>query len=147
MGGSGFLFNFPLNANALNKRTVSEVSGVTVASVKGSIVSMSPVTAGGFILQANEFDGIGVVYEGGVADGSKAWVWKVGSRAQVLWEDGQSATLGYLAIMAPTDGRGLNVQIPSANPVTAEHFKEVGHVAESKNAGTNVLALTDIHFN
>jgi len=118
-----------------------------VNSVKGTIVSQSTVTDFGFILQANEFDGIGVVYEAGVPDGSYAWVWKVGSRAQVLWADGQSATRGYLALMSPTDGRAYNVQIPSSNPVTAEHFKETGHVLESKVPGTNVLVLCDTHFN
>lgn len=36
---------------------------------------------------------------------------------------------------------------PPHNPVVAEHFKEIGHVMESKNAGTNVLVRCILHFN
>lgn len=45
------------------------------------------------------------------------------------------------------DGRIYQVEVPSSNPVVAEHFREVGHICESKNAGTNVLVLVDLHFN
>jgi Iap family predicted aminopeptidase len=123
------------------------VNGTGAASVKGALVSASTTADNQYIHQANEFDTIGVVAEAGVANGSATWIWKNGSRCQVLLKDGESATRGYLMLAADTDGRARNVAVPNSNPVVGEHFKEVGHVCESKSSGTNVLALTDIHFN
>lgn len=118
-----------------------------VASVKGSVVSASLGTDNAFALQSNEFDAFGVVQEAGVADGSDCWVWVNGSVAQVLWKDGQTATRAYVALAADTDGRASNVEVPSSNPVVAEHFKELGHVLETKGSGINVLVLCHLHFN
>ena len=123
------------------------VNGTGAASVKGALVSESTTADNQYIHQSNEFDTIGVVAEAGIADGSATWIWKNGSRCQVLLKDGESATRGYLMLAADTDGRARNVDVPSSNPAVAEHFKEVGHVAESKASGTNVLVLTDTHYN
>jgi len=117
------------------------------ATVKGSVVSLSDATDKGFKLQADEFDSIGVVAEAGVADASEAWIWVNGSVCQVLWKDGESATREYVAIAADTDGRALNIPIPSVTPAAAEHFKEIGHTMESKSSGTDVLVLCHLHFN
>jgi len=117
------------------------------ATVKGTVISPSSGTDNAFMLQADEFDSIGVVAEAGVADASEAWVWVNGSIAQVLWKDSESATREYVALAADTDGRAYNVAVPTANPVVAEHFKEIGHVMESKTAGTDVLVLCHLHFN
>lgn len=47
-----------------------------------------------------------------------------------------------------TDGRATTAPNPGSGlPEATAHFKECGHVMESKNAGTNVLALCSIHFN
>jgi hypothetical protein len=111
------------------------------ATVKGTLVSAATGTDNAFILQANEFDTIGVVAEAGVADASQAWIWLNGSIAQVLFKDTVAATRGYVCIAADTDGRAIDLEVPNANPVVAEHFKECGHILESKDAGTNVLGL------
>ncbi len=117
------------------------------ASVKGEIVAASTATDKEVILQANEYDAIGVVQEAGVAEGSEMWVWMPGSVCQVLYKNSVAATRGYVLLAADTDGRGIDIAVPSSNPVVAEHFKECGHVMESKGAGTNVLVLCCIHFN
>ena len=116
-------------------------------SVLGSVVANCPSEDNGACLQINEFDAIGIVAESGVANGSPMLVWKNGSRCQVLWKDGETATRAKVALCADTDGRAYNVAVPDSNPVVAEHFKEIGHVCESKSSGTNVLVLCDIHFN
>jgi len=116
-------------------------------TVKGQVVSASGTVDNSFILQANEFDSFGIVQEGGIADGSDAWVWINGSVAQVLFKDSTAAVRGYVALAADTDGRATNVEVPSSNPVVAEHFKEIGHVLESKEGGTDVLVLCHLHFN
>ena len=116
-------------------------------SVKGELVCSSPTYDNMYDIESTEFDAIGVVAESGIAFDAPVWVWKNGSRCQVLWKDGESATRGYVALCADTDGRGYNVAVPSANPVVAEHFKECGHVCESKSSGTDVLVLVDLHFN
>ena len=116
-------------------------------SVKGELVSVSTATDREVILQANEFDTLGVVQEAGIAEGSEMWVWMNGSVAQVLYKDTVAATRGYVLLAADTNGRAIDVAVPSANPVVAEHFKECGHVMESKAGSTNVLVLACLHFN
>jgi hypothetical protein len=123
------------------------INGTGGASVKGSVVHNADAADDKFELQDSEYDAIGVVAVGGVADGSPTWIWKNGSRCQTLWKDDTTATRGYVALCADTDGRAINVEVPSANPVVAEHFKEIGHVCESNAGGTNVLVLVELHFN
>lgn len=123
------------------------MNGTGTASVKGSLVAMSASADNQVVLQNNELDTVGVVAEAGVADGSEMWVWKSGSKAQVLYKDSTAATRGYLLLAADTDGRAIDVAVPTSNPVVAQHFKECGHVCESKDAGTGVLVLADLHFN
>lgn len=126
---------------------VRMVNGTGATSVKGNLISASTTVDNQFVLQANEFDAFGVVAESGIASGQECWIWVNGSTCEVLWENGQSSTRGYVAICAPTDGRALNVAVPSSNPTVGEHFKEIGHVLQSKVSGTNVMVLCQIHFN
>lgn len=123
------------------------VNGTGGNSVKGTIVCPDSAADNKFKLQADEFDSIGVVAEAGIAGDALTWVWMNGSICQVLFKDGESATREYVLLAADMDGRGLNIAVPSANPVVAEHFKECGHVMESKSSGTNVLVLCCLHFN
>jgi hypothetical protein len=116
-------------------------------SVKGTVVAASTAADREIIKEANEFDSIGVIAEAGIAEGSEVWVWMNGSVAQVLMKDSVAAVRGYVAIAADTDGRGDNIAVPTVSPADAQHFKEIGHVMESKDAGTNVLALVCLHFN
>ena len=126
---------------------VRMINGTGATSVKGNLVSASTTTDNQFVLEANEFDAFGVVAQSGIANGQECWIWVNGSTCEVLWENGQSSTRGYLAICAPTDGRALNVAVPSTNPAVGEHFKEIGHVLQSKASGANVMVLCQIHFN
>jgi hypothetical protein len=118
------------------------------SSVKGTLVSPSTSADREVIKQANEYDMIGVVQEAGVAEGSEMWVWTVGSVCQVLFKDTVAATRGNILLAADTDGRAIDTTNPGSGlPGTDTHFKECGHVLESKSAGTDVLALASIHFN
>jgi len=117
------------------------------ATVKGTVVSADSANDNAFVAQSNEFDAFGVVQEAGVADTSDAWIWVNGSVAQVLFKDSTAAVRAYIALAADTDGRATNVEVPSSNPIVAEHFKEIGHVLESKDGGTDVLVLCHLHFN
>jgi hypothetical protein len=116
------------------------------ATVKGSVVSSSNSVDNAFKLQSDEFDAIGVVYESGISDGAEAWI-VVSGIAEVLFKDGVASVREYLALSADTDGRATCVEVPNVNPVVAEHFKEIGHTLESKDAGTNVLVKCVLHFN
>ena len=118
------------------------------ASVKGKLVSCSTTADREIILQTNEYDTIGVIAESGIAEGSEVWIWKNGSRCEVLYKDAVAATRGNILIAADTDGRAIDVGNPGTGlPAVDTHFKECGHVCESKTAGTDVLVLADLHFN
>jgi hypothetical protein len=123
------------------------VNGTGGATVKGTVVTVSTSADSKFILQATEYDSIGVVAEAGVANDSAAWVWINGSVCQVLFKDGESATRGYVAIAADTDGRGKNVSVPTGTPTQNDHWKEIGHVMQSVADGTDILVLCHLHFN
>jgi len=118
------------------------------ASVKGSVVSASTAVDNAFILQANEYDAIGIVYEDGIADGSLCRVVFAGV-AEVLFLDGVAPVRGYWVYCDATNGRANNLAAPPGGTITAidNHFKEIGHCRESKSAGTNVLAKSVVHFN
>jgi hypothetical protein len=116
-------------------------------SVKGELVAASTTADKEVIKCANEFDGLGIIAEAGIPEGQEVWCWCNGSLAQVLLKDGVAAVRGYIALAADTDGRVNAVDVPSSNPVVAEHFKEIGHIMQAKTAGTNVLALVSLHFN
>jgi len=118
------------------------------ASVKGTLVALSTSVDKEVIKQANEYDTIGVVQEAGIAEGSEMWVWMNGSVCQVLYKDTVAAVHGNILLAADTDGRCIDATNPGSGlPATDTHFKECGHVLESKDAGTNVLALAILHFN
>ena len=127
---------------------VKFINRTGAASVKGSLVSCSTTADREVILQANEYDTIAVVQEAGVAEGAEMWCWVNGSVAQVLAKDATAFTRGNILIAADTDGRADNVGNPGGGlPGTDTHFKECGHVMESKGGGTNVLVLCSLHFN
>jgi len=121
-------------------------NGTGSASVKGSVVSASTSADNSFILQANQYDAIGVVYDNAVADGAQCLVIFSGL-AEVLFADGVAPVHGYWTQAHTTDGRATNAAAPSGGGFTNadEHFKELGHCLESKSAGTDVLALCTVH--
>lgn len=122
------------------------INGTGQTSILGSVVSVSDSEDNKFILQDNEFDAIGVVAESGRSDGQPTWVIIAGV-AKVLFKDNVAPVRGYIALSADTNGRANCIDVPSSNPVQAEHFKEIGHVLESKQAGSNVIANVILHFN
>ena len=126
-------------------KMINRTGGV---SVKGTLVSPSTTADREVIKQANEYDTIGVVQQAGVAEGAEMWVWTVGSVCQVLFKDTVAATRGNILLASDTDGRAIDAQNPGIGlPGTETHFKECGQVMESKEAGTDVLALASLHFN
>lgn len=114
------------------------------ASVKGSVVTAGSID-NSVILQSNEYDSIGVIYNSGVNDGSNVWVVYTGV-AEVLLKDTTASTAGHLVFAADTDGRAITAAVPSP-PTDTSHFKEIGHCVESKTSGTNILFKTMLHFN
>ncbi len=115
-------------------------------SVKGEGVAPSTTADFEAALQANEYDCIGVVAEAGIAEGSEMWVWGDGSICQVLYKNSTTVTRGEILIAADTNGRFDRVVNPGSGlPATDTHFKECGHVMESKGSGTNVLGLARFH--
>lgn len=123
------------------------INGTGSVSVKGSLVACSPVDDDAFVLQNNEYDSIGAVYESGVANGQPCWV-VVSGIAEVLLENGRSVVNGDLAIAAVTDGRAIGIANPGNGlPATNTHFKEIGHFIQARPSGTDVLARIVMHFN
>ena len=116
-------------------------------TVKGMVIAADPDVDMAFEKQSSEYDAFGIVQEAGVADGSEAWIWLNGSIAEVLWKDGETATRAYVALCADTDGRAYNIAVPSGSPGIGDHWKEIGHVMESKSSGTDVLVRVHLHFN
>lgn len=123
------------------------LNGTGAASVKGSLMSASTTADLTVILQANEYDCFGVCYEDGIAAGELVWV-VIAGLADVLVEDAHAMVHGELALSAPTNGRASSTTNPGSGlPAADVHFKEIGHVLESKTAGTGVLCRYVLHFN
>ncbi len=150
------LSKFALGTVAIAEDTATGARGILTkginrtgaTSVLGTLVSCSTATDKEYIKQANEYDTVGVVAESGIAEGSEMWIWKPGSRCQVLFKDGVAATRANILLAADTDGRAIDIANPGSGlPGTDTHFKECGHVNESKTAGTNILVLCEIHIN
>jgi hypothetical protein len=118
------------------------------SSVKGELVAASTSADREVILQASEYDTIGIVQEAGIAEGSEMWVWQVGSVCQALLKNSVTAARGELALAADTDGRLDRTTNPGSGlPGTDTHFKEVGHVLQNVTGGTNQLCLISFHCN
>lgn len=117
------------------------------ASVKGSLIEASHAVEQAVSLTdaSGDDDCMGVIHEDGVADGDPVWV-VVAGMADVLLEDGTSATRGYWAGTAATAGRADITNLDPPGLVDA-HFTEIGHCVQSATAGTNVLARCVLHFN
>lgn len=126
---------------------VKRINKTGAASVKGALVATSTAVDNSVILQANTYDTIGVFYESGVADGSVAWV-VVSGIADVLYKDATASTRGNILIADAVDGRASDIANPGSGlPAVDTHFKECGHVMETKAGGTNVLVKCVLHFN
>jgi hypothetical protein len=116
------------------------------AIIHGTACSASLDHDDSVILQSSEFDCVGFAY-GEIPDGGVGWVVTSGV-AEALLKDETAATRGYWAKAADTDGRIVVTTAPAGLGAlsTSEHFREVGHCLESKDAGTDVLVKLLLHF-
>lgn len=122
-------------------------NGTGAATVKGSLVSASTTNDFEFILQNNEYDTFGIVYESGIAAGGEALV-VVSGIADVLVADNITVNRGTIAIASQVDGRATAVANPGSGlPATDTHFREIGHFIQYGAPGTNVLVRAVLHFN
>jgi hypothetical protein len=124
------------------------VNDTGAVSVKGNIVEPSGAVNSGFVLAVvDALDPIGIVYEGGIANGQSCLV-VVAGLADVLLENGTAATrANWLRTSSNVPGRGDASNPIPVPPTSAVHFEEVGHVLQTVGPGTDVLARCAIHFN
>lgn len=119
-------------------------------TVKGTLVCTHTTIDSAVEVESDEYDTIGVFLDSGIPDGEEAWVTIYGM-AEVLLADGKGSTSGNWVISDEADGRADATQPTPPNASTLaelqEHFKEVGHCLETKEAGTNVLVKCILHFN
>jgi len=121
------------------------------ASIKGTLVNTeASIDFAVDIVDADEPDIIGAIYQDGIPDGDEVLVVITGC-AEVLIEDGTAATRGYWCRASVTDAGRADITnaAPPGGGVTEidRHFKEIGHCLESKGSGTDVLARIAMHFN
>jgi hypothetical protein len=116
-------------------------------SIKGELVEAShTVDNAADLAEADAVDVIGVVYQAGVPVGGRMLI-VVAGNAQVLLQDTTACTRGQWARTSVTVAGRMTTSAVPAQPANTNHFFEIGHVLESKNAGTNVLATISMHFN
>ncbi len=122
-------------------------------SVAGKLVRADTTTNDA--VKLSEVDGeetIGVFLDGGVSDGSEAWI-VVSGIADVAMENNTTATRGNWVRTSITVGEegyadATNAAPPS--PAAFSHFNEIGNCIETVTAtgeGTHVLARCVLHFN
>lgn len=113
-------------------------------SVQGTIVMQSAADDNTVVIAAaNSPLAIGVIYEGGIANGSPVKVVVYG-KAQVLLRDGQSVGRGGWCVLSNTvDGRMEEGTITGALLVS-EYAKGIGISLEDKSSG---LAWVQLQFN
>jgi hypothetical protein len=115
-----------------------------VNSVLGTIVVASTAINNGVsIAPADSPMPIGIIAENGVVNGAPVKVVTYG-KAYVLLKDGLSSTAGYWCGVSDTAGRMYQAV---TDPITTDHNREIGHSLSTTGSGTDVLALTQIHFN
>lgn len=121
---------------------------IAEAVVKGNVLAVSPSADNKYILQTSEFDGACVAYEAGSTN-DYIWAWTTGAVCQVLYKNETASTRGWVCVSDAVDGRASDVDISTiaGTPATTAHFKEIGHVKETKSApGTGLANLVLIHF-
>lgn len=123
---------------------LSNNSGSDIAH--GTACAASPDHDRSVVPQTSEFDVVGFAY-GDIEDGETGWVVTSGV-AEALLKDGTSAERGYWCKGSDDAGRIEVTTAPAGLGAlsTSEHFREVGHCLESKDAGTDVLAKLLLHF-
>jgi hypothetical protein len=123
------------------------INATGAASVKGTLVEASNVTADAVMLTAvNSYSCMGVMYSNGVANGSNVFV-VVGGVAETLLKDTTNANVANWVSTSSDTGRALASGTLPSPPTDAVHFREIGHCLGPNTAGgTNVLVNVAIHF-
>lgn len=121
---------------------------VAEAVLKGELLSVSTATDSHYIKQTNEFD-VTCIAQETVGEAKSIWAWTTGSICQVRYKDDTASVRGYVCIADGVDGRASDLDISTIqeDPPIATHFKEIGHVKETKavpSEGNSNLVL--IHF-
>ena len=118
-------------------------------SVKGTLIEPSVnVDRGVEVLSIDDVDPTGAIYDDGVADGELMRVVFSGF-AEVLFIGSTTrhhfARNCVAADAGAANGRAISELAPTPPLSTDKHFREIGHVFESRvGAG---LALVNLHFN
>ena len=122
------------------------INSTASAIPHGAACASSPDHDASVVLQSTEYDTVGFAY-GAIAAGATGWVVTSGV-AEALLKDGTAGVHGYWCKAADIDGRIVSATAPSGLGAmsTSEHFREVGHCLESKDAGTDVLVKLLLHF-
>ncbi len=148
--GIGVIPTLKLDVNA--KAGISPIGGFCVkltnktgsATVQGQLIETSQgagsVNDGFETAVANSDEVFGIVLEGGVADGSEAWVVTSGI-ADVLI-DGGGSIRGNRLIASASAG---SADVWDVGGAVATHFQEIGHSIETR-AGAG-LSRAIVHFN
>ncbi len=118
-----------------NKTGGASVAGQLIAPYSATAVDDAFKTAA-----ANSDEVIGIVLDGGVADGSEVWI-VVSGIADVLMDAGGSAR-GDRIISSATAG---SADVWNTGGAVATHFQEIGHCIETR--GGAGLAKCVLHFN
>jgi len=115
-------------------------------SVKGSVIKICCTNEDSVILCPTGDDcPSGIIYDNGVADGDLVLVVYAGI-AEILVDNSTAVVCGYWAGTSDTTaGRAKVLSAPPAPPADGRN-QELGFFIESKNAGTDILAKTIIHF-
>lgn len=116
---------------------------------KGNVVSATQAaTLGIEKCPVDSYDIFGVVYSdasGSSSVASGTWCWIVyDGPAQVLM-DGVATAGNIIITSSTTKGAATNVAKPPPPPIVADHFREVGHLLQSKTVATIAWAI--VHFN
>ena len=137
-----------LTSNAIKKRFKNNTGA---PSVRGELVETDHTLP--FAVETLSADGedcIGVWAENGIGDGGWGDV-IISGPAYVLLEDNTTATAGYWTRSSVLQAGRADATLPDppgGGVVQADqHFREIGHCLETVSAGTDKLALINLHFN
>lgn len=126
---------------------VKKTNATGAASIKGTVLTPSSVTAGGVdVASADAYNSVGIMYSDGVADGGDVWV-VVSGMAYVLIKDGTAAILNGWVEVSDVAGRANASGAVPSPPTDSNHFQEIGHCDQAVEAGTDQLARIYVHFN
>ncbi len=141
------LWNYTINEGCFKIQLINKTG---TESIYGEIVEASTTTDLAFEQgHVNDSQPIGIVAEGGIADGLPCWI-AVQGVAEVLLKDGTISTHSYWVRTSDVVGRAdATLPVPPGGgiPELDQHMQEIGHCLESKSSGTAVLAKIILHFN